>query len=390
MKDRLGNHIQQVRGVSYKPSDLSENLSDGYTVLLRANNISEGRINFDSVQFVRNNKISQEQILKTNDILVCSSSGSISLVGKSALYKKSGEHTFGAFCKVVRATGKLHPQFIAFYMCSQAYRKHIEHIANGANINNLRNEHLDEIQLDIPTDDQQKVIVSKLEKIQSIITHRRTQLFKLDELIKCRFVELFGDQKMNPYGWPQTTVGNCCILKSGTSLPADKENEGGTIPYVKVSDMNYPGNEHYITTSSRFVTEQTAGVGVFPVGTVIFPKRGGAIGTNKKRLTKLPICADLNVMGVIAGSNLASQYLMAYFDMIDLGALDNGSSVPQINNKDIAPLPICTPPIELQEQFAAFVEKADKFKFACFFFQLITVLQKIIIFFRNFLICFLF
>lgn len=124
MKDRLGNHIQQVRGVSYKPSDLSENLSDGYTVLLRANNISEGRINFDSVQFVRNNKISQEQILKTNDILVCSSSGSISLVGKSALYKKSGEHTFGAFCKVVRATGS----YILNSLLSICALKHTESI----------------------------------------------------------------------------------------------------------------------------------------------------------------------------------------------------------------------------------------------------------------------
>ena len=268
--------------------------------------------------------------------------------------------------------------------------KKIEDRTAFVTVKHLSAKELNKIELRLPNYKKQVLISSTLEKALRIINHRRTQLAKLDELIKCRFVELFGDQKMNPYGWPQTTVGNCCILKSGTSLPADKENEGGTIPYVKVSDMNYPGNEHYITTSSRFVTEQTAGVGVFPVGTVIFPKRGGAIGTNKKRLTKLPICADLNVMGVIAGSNLASQYLMAYFDMIDLGALDNGSSVPQINNKDIAPLPICTPPIELQEQFAAFVEKADKFKFACFFFQLITVLQKISIFFRNFLICFLF
>ena len=178
-----------------------------------------------------------------------------------------------------------------------------------------------------------------------------------------RFIELFGDQKANPFGWPRTTIGDCCTLKSGTSLPADKENEGGRIPYVKVGDMNYPGNEQYITTSSRFVTEQTAGAGIFPVGPVIFPKRGGAIGTNKKRLTTLPICADLNVMGVTAGNALKSQYLMAYFNMVDLGALDNGSSVPQINNKDIAPLVICLPPLALQEQFAAFVEQTDKSKY---------------------------
>ena len=53
---------------------------------------------------------------------------------------------------------------------------------------------------------------------------------------------------------------------------------------------------------------------------------------------------------------------MAYFNTVDLGTLNNGSSVPQINNKDIAPLLICIPPMALQEQFAAFVEQTDKSK----------------------------
>ncbi len=171
---------------------------------------------------------------------------------------------------------------------------------------------------------------------------------------------MFGEQKTNPYGWFQDVIGNCCSLKSGTSLPPDVENEGGTIPYVKVGDMNYPGNERYITTSSRYVTLDTAGKGLFEVGSIIFPKRGGAIGTNKKRMTKLPICADLNVMGVSSNGALLPEYLLTYFDMIDLGSLSDGSSIPQINNKNIAPLVVCIPPLELQEQFAAFVQEVDK------------------------------
>lgn len=220
------------------------------------------------------------------------------------------------------------------------------------------------LKIRLPDIQTQREAVAVMRKMEAVINARQEQLAFFEQLVKSRFIELFGDQRTNPYGWHQTTIGDCCTLKSGTSLPADKENEGGTIPYVKVGDMNYPGNEQYITTSSRFVTEQTAGAGIFPVGTVIFPKRGGAIGTNKKRLTTLPICADLNVMGVTAGSKLTSPYLMAYFNMVDLGALDNGSSVPQINNKDIAPLVICLPPLALQEQFAAFIEQTDKSKLA--------------------------
>ena len=211
---------------------------------------------------------------------------------------------------------------------------------------------------------EQEQIAETIGHVDNTIAARRKQLALLDQLVKSRFIELFGDQTANPYAWQQTSIGACCTLKSGTSLPADRENEGGAIPYVKVGDMNYPGNEQYITTSSRFVSEQTAGTGVFPVGTVVFPKRGGAIGTNKKRLTRIPICADLNVMGVTAGRRLTPQYLMAYFNTVDLGTLNNGSSVPQINNKDIAPLLICIPPMALQEQFAAFVEQTDKSKLA--------------------------
>lgn len=250
-------------------------------------------------------------------------------------------------------------------ICNANY-KYLYYALKNARIPNTGyNRHfkwLKEIEIQYPDEKTQNNIASLLDKVLYVINLRKDELQKLDDLIRARFVELFGDQTTNPYGWQQASIGACCTLKSGTSLPADKENEGGTIPYVKVGDMNYPGNEQYITTSSRFVSEQTAGTGVFPVGTVVFPKRGGAIGTNKKRLTRIPICADLNVMGVTAGIRLTPQYLMAYFNNIDLGTLNNGSSVPQINNKDIAPLLICLPPMALQEQFAAFVAAIDKSK----------------------------
>ena len=239
---------------------------------------------------------------------------------------------------------------------------HLEKYYTGATIPHIYFKDYKNEKFNLDAIEKQQRIVDILKKIENIIESRQQELQKLDDLIRARFVELFGDQTTNPYGWQKASIGACCTLKSGTSLPADKENEGGAIPYVKVSDMNYPGNEQYITTSSRFVSEQTAGTGVFPVGTVVFPKRGGAIGTNKKRLTRIPICADLNVMGVTAGIRLTPQYLMAYFNNIDLGTLNNGSSVPQINNKDIAPLLICLPPMVLQEQFADFVAQIDKSK----------------------------
>ena len=240
--------------------------------------------------------------------------------------------------------------------------EYLNSLGRGATFKEISKSIVEEIEIPLPPLEEQRRIAAVLDKVSDLIAKRRAQLDKLDLLVKSRFVEMFGDQEINTKGWYQSTVGECCTLKSGTSLPADKENEGGSVPYIKVGDMNYPGNEYYITTSSRYVSRTTAGSGVFPVGTVIFPKRGGAIGTNKKRLTTVPICADLNVMGVIAGRLLHPGYLMTYFSMVDLGKLDNGSSVPQINNKDISPLRICLPPMELQEKFTTIIKQSDKTK----------------------------
>lgn len=260
-------------------------------------------------------------------------------------------------CKIIPKEG-VHKRYLFYQL--MPILKRIENRTAFVTVKHLSAKELNKIELSLPDFPRQQRIADTLDKVSEGIGLCRKMLGKLDLMVKAKFVEMFGDAKVNPFDWVQSTIGASCTLKSGTSLPLEKENEGGNIPYVKVGDMNYVGNEKYITTSSRFVTEETAGVGIFPVGSVVFPKRGGAIGTNKKRLTSVPICADLNVMGVIPGKQLLPQYLLAYFDTIDLGLLNNGSSVPQINNKDIAPLIISIPPIELQEQFATFVSKIDK------------------------------
>lgn len=332
-------------------------------LMLSSKNIFDDEITFDSPRYLTQIDFEQENKrskVKSGDVLLTI----VGTVGRVAVVdEKMPQFT------LQRSVAVLHPNKD---ICSSRYlmyalrgkRMYIESRAKGVAQKGIYLKEVADIELQVPEISEQNAIVEVLDKSALIMKFYQQQLQKLDELVKARFIELFGDQTANPYAWQQTSIGACCTLKSGTSLPADKENEGGAIPYVKVGDMNYPGNEQYITTSSRFVSEQTAGTGVFPVGTVVFPKRGGAIGTNKKRLTRLPICADLNVMGVTAGKRLTPQYLMAYFNTVDLGTLNNGSSVPQINNKDIAPLLICIPPMALQEQFAAFVEQTDKSKVA--------------------------
>ena len=357
---RLGDVCAKITDGSHNPP---QGISCSEYLMLSSKNIYDDDISFDDPRYLSKENYETENKrtqISAGDILLTI----VGTVGRAAVVSKTEKKIcLQRSVAVIKPKQELIDSRFLMYQL-QSMRTHLEQEARGVAQKGIYLRQVENLQIKVPSRGEQLQVVSNLDQISELISLRKQQLAKLDELVKSRFIELFGDQKANPFGWPQTTIGDCCTLKSGTSLPADKENEGGRIPYVKVGDMNYPGNEQYITTSSRFVTEQTAGAGIFPVGTVIFPKRGGAIGTNKKRLTTLPICADLNVMGVTAGNALKSQYLMAYFNLVDLGALDNGSSVPQINNKDIAPLVICLPPLALQEQFAAFVEQTDKSKLA--------------------------
>jgi type I restriction enzyme S subunit len=250
-----------------------------------------------------------------------------------------------------------------FFISSDYFLNSAISISVGSLSPTINWQDLKELTFSIPPMDKQDKIADVFISMHELKEAYVRLLDATEELVKLRFLEIFGDMKTNPFGWEQSTIGECCTLKSGTTLPIEVENEGGPIPYVKVGDMNYPGNERYIVTSSRYVSEATAEKKLFEVGSVLFPKRGGAISTNKKRMTKLPVCADLNVMGVSSNGKLLPEYLLAYFDMIDLGALADGSSVPQINNKNIAPLVISIPPMEEQEKFSTFIEQSDKLKF---------------------------
>ena len=237
-KVAISNIAKQIRGVSYKPVDLHNDLNKDSVILLRANNISDGKINFDDVVYVDKKKVSSEQYLQKGDILICASSGSKNLVGKAASVSFDTKCTFGAFCKVIRPVSK-YANYLGIYFQSNIYRRIISNVAIGANINNIRNEHIDSLELSIYSDDKNNKIVSTLDKLQSIITHIRTQLEKLDLLVKARFVEMFGDPVSNPMGWKKKNlkdvVTDDCSISYGIVQTGDEQKSG--IPVFRPVDI---------------------------------------------------------------------------------------------------------------------------------------------------------
>ena len=164
---------------------------------------------------------------------------------------------------------------------------------------------------------------------------------KIGEKIACIDNELPFDI---PESWSWARLENIGFIKSGVTYPTEQEQNVGEKMYVKIADMNLVENMFEIQRSTRYLNDYK-NEHLIPQKSIIFPKRGGAIATNKKRLVlKDSILIDLNTMGIIPSNQIEIMYFYYWFYGIDLSKLYNGTSIPQINNRDIAPLLIPIPP----------------------------------------------
>lgn len=164
-----------------------------------------------------------------------------------------------------------------------------------------------------------------------------------------------------PEGWVWASVEQLAELVSGHT-PKDAaavSTQDGVVPWFKVGDMNQPGNEEWMSSATvRFSREiaESLGLKIMPAGTIIFPKRGGAIATNKKRKLGVDACYDLNTMGLVPVKTI-SDWLWTWFIGVDLGRLVDGAIIPQINNPDIAPLCVPIPPSSEQREIISVVNQ---------------------------------
>lgn len=256
-------------------------------------------------------------------------------------------------------TAIVDPEYLALALRSESslayYRRNL--VGTVHRRGRMSNEVFYRLEVNLPSLQVQKRILAILGDAASQIAYAQQQIAQLDSLVKSRFVELFGDCTV------RVSLGEVCFFKSGKTLPKEKEMPSGDYLYAKVGDLNLPGNERTIRFSRSYVDAATAKRCLIPKGAVVFPKRGGAIGTNKKRITGEDCCLDLNLMSVIPGEKIRTEYLLAWFEQMDLADIANGSTVPQINNKDLNPLTIALPKMELQQEFADFVAQVDKSRF---------------------------
>lgn len=192
---------------------------------------------------------------------------------------------------------------------------------------------------------KQKLIKLLEEQKQAIIHRAVTRGLDPNVRFKPSGVEWLGDV---PEHWEVLPLKRIAWFKSGSGFPVNEQgNQGCELPFLRVSDMTREGNEIWIETPDSTISRETAarlGASVFPAGSIIFPKVGGALLTNKRRILRVESCIDNNVMGCVV-SDANRDYVFLLLEQIDLGRLAKPGPVPAISEGEVRAIRVALPPI---------------------------------------------
>lgn len=156
-----------------------------------------------------------------------------------------------------------------------------------------------------------------------------------------------------PESWSLIKLGYLVKILSGYSPEQAKPKSSGVHPFYKVDSLNSVDDTECITSAKDYVSDSKL---VEQPVFIVFPKRGGAIFTNKVAIVKNSACFDTNLMGLRpVESKLLPEFIYHWIKVRTLGELADTSTLPQINNKHIAPLPIGLPPIDEQREIINYI-----------------------------------
>lgn len=209
---KFGDVASFSRGLTFAKGDVAIGSSKK---VLRSNNIDlqTHTLNFDDVACLKEEFIiPNEKKLHKGDIFICMSNGSTQHLGKVAFIDKDMDYAFGGFMGVIHPDNTtIYPKY-AFYAClSSEYRRFLASIFNGININNLKWSDLSNLQIPIPTLQEQERIVAELDLLAGIIDKQKQQLKELDTLAQSIFYDMFGNPVENEKGWELKSLGDISV-----------------------------------------------------------------------------------------------------------------------------------------------------------------------------------
>ena len=305
---------------------------------------------------------SKARIAEKNVVLVTC----IGTIGKICLTGK--ECAFNQQINAIIPNEKVLPEYLAY--CIYYNRPKLIELANAPVVPIINKRQFEDFSVNIEESiERQGSIVTILKEVDRLIYYRQKQLQKLDDLVKARFVELFGAYPHNPMGWKTGTIRDVVTdVRYGSSRPAV---DGGKYPYLRMNNITYGGELDLSDVKRIDVPENELEKCTVRRGDVLFNR------TNSKELVGKTCVYDRDEMMVLAGfvirvrvtDVVLPEFLSAFLNTdfskrTLLGMCKAAIGQANINAQEMQNIGIYIPPIELQREFVQFKNQTDKSKAA--------------------------
>lgn len=354
---RLGDVCAKITDGSHNPP---QGISCSEYLMLSSKNIYDDDISFDDPRYLSKENYETENKrtqISAGDILLTI----VGTVGRAAVVSKTEKKIcLQRSVAVIKPKQELIDSRFLMYQL-QSMRTHLEQEARGVAQKGIYLRQVENLQIKVPSRGEQLQVVSNLDQISELISLRKQQLAKLDELVKSRFVELFGGK-----GYPEDTLLNLCNIIDYRGKTPEKVEYG--LPFITAKNVKM----HQMNLEPReYISKETYDK-VMVRG---FPKEGDVVFTTEAPLgnvcriphfdTEFYIGQRIVTMQTEKLEPIYLEYALSSddFKMKYMGK-SSGSTVTGIRVRLLEQLTIPVPPIDIQTQFATFVEQTDKSKLA--------------------------
>ena len=358
---RLGDVCEILNGYAFK----SDKYVDSGIRVIRITNVQKGFIEDNSPAFypITEKENIKDYELYENDLLI-SLTGNVGRVAQLSKEMLPAALNQRVGCIRIKDNNLL-ISYLFTYLNSDKFESDCVFSARGIAQKNMSTEWLKKYLIPLPSIEEQKKMALELEKCSKLISKYQKQLLNFDTLIKSRFIEMFGDPVLNEKGWEMRTLPELGEFGRGVSKHRPRnapELLGGKYPLIQTGDV--ANANLYITNyESTYSEEGLKQSKMWKAGTLCITI---AATIAKTAILTFDSCFPDSVVGFTPNENTNSLYINYWFTFFQKILEEQAPAVAQknINLQVLSELKIITPPIELQNDFASFVQQIDKSKFA--------------------------
>ena len=261
---------------------------------------------------------------------------------------------------------KVYNRYLYHFLKGQT--DYLNSLGRGATFKEISKSIVENIEIPLPPLDEQRRIATTLDKVTNLISKRRRQLDKLDELAKARFVEMFGDPVSNPYDWNLRGLLQLGDCKNGMNFHST--DIGVNVHCLGVGDFK---NLSCISDTSKLPTVSLTGMPsdeyMLKDGDIVFVRSNGNKALVGRSLVVYPATTPTTFSGFCIRFRLhcdevKADYLLRVLktDSIRKKMAGRGANIQNLNQKILGELQIPVPPLDLQNQYTGFVEQIEKTK----------------------------